>query len=209
MYWIRGKYVSIRTMEESDTADVVRWRNRPEAARWLVQWEPLTEGRHLDWFRRAREREALLVFEDPAGQPIGCGNFYGFDRRGISAEWGRLASAGNLGNPSGLLEGCYLAHRILFELLGFERTYCGTAEPNSASRRFAEFLGYRQEGFRRSHLVAPHGVYNLVEYGLLAGEFRERSSYLGQFFYAGKDAPEFTDEARRAAPECRLRWFNT
>ena len=207
MYWIHGKYTSIRTMEESDAANLVEWRNRPEAARWLVQWEPLTVNEHLNWFQQARERGLLLVFDDRKTQAaFGGSNFYGFDRKGTSAEWLGLLSDGK---PSGLVEACYLAHRILFELLGFTRTYAGTAEPNSSSRRCAEFLGYRQEGLRRSHLVTPHGTYNVVEYGLLAPEFQERSTYLTQFFYGGKGVPEFTEEARSAAPEYRQRWFNT
>jgi RimJ/RimL family protein N-acetyltransferase len=206
MYWIHGKYSSVRLQQESDADNLVAWRNRPDAARWLVQWEPLTMDVHLAWFRRVRDHALLLVFEDRSTRLAnGASNFYNFDRLGNSVEWVGLLSDGK---PGGLLEACFLCHRILFELLGFERTYSGTAEPNTASRRCAEFIGYKQEGLRRSHLAAPHGIYNVVEYGLLAAEFQERTAYLTKFFYAGKEAPEFTDEARQVAAEYRRQWFN-
>lgn len=206
MYWIHGKYTSIRTMEESDAANLVEWRNRPDAARWLVQWEPLTVEGHLNWFRQARDNAVLFMFDDRVTKAANGGsNFYNFDRKGVGIEWLGLISDGK---PGGLVEGCYLAHRVLFELLGFDRVYAGTAEPNTPSRRCAEFLGFKQEGVRRSHLVTPHGIYNVVEYGLLAAEFQERTAFLNKFFYAGKEAPEFTDEARAVAAEYRQRWFN-
>jgi RimJ/RimL family protein N-acetyltransferase len=203
MYWITGKHAAVRPMEESDAALIVAWRNRPDAARWLVQWQPLTVDGHLSWFRQACDRELLLVFEDPSGTPIGGGNFYGLDPKALTAEWGRIVSAGV---PSAMLEACYLAHRVAFELLGFERTFCGLAEPNGPARKLTEFLGYRQEGFRRSHLVTPHGTYNVLEYGLLAPEFQERGGELARLFYRGRAVPEFTAEAREFAPECRRRW---
>jgi RimJ/RimL family protein N-acetyltransferase len=195
-------------MEEADAPNVVEWRNRPDAARWLVQWERLTIEHHLQWFSKARFRELLFIFEDPTGTVLGTGNFYTFDRKGKTAEWGRLVSAGNLGNPSGLLEGGYLAHRIAFDLIGMDRTYCGVAEANSSSRKYAEFLGYQQEGVRRCHLVTPNGTYTIVEYGMLPDEFRERSAYLEKTFYRGKPVPDFTDEGREAAQEFR-RQFST
>jgi RimJ/RimL family protein N-acetyltransferase len=208
MYWIRGKFVTVRTMEEADAPDVVAWRNRPDAARYLIQWEPLTVEKHLSWFHRTRDSELLLMFEDPAGRLIGCGAFWGFDPKVTSGEWGRLVTAGDLGNPSGLMEGGHLAHRIMFELLGFVRIYCGAADTNTASRKYAEFLGYQQEGFRRLHVNTPHGRYNIVEYGMLADEFEQRSAYLNRFFYRDKSRPDFTAEARAAAPGIRERWLN-
>ena len=195
-------------MEEADAGAVVAWRNRPEAARWLIQWEPLTEERHLGWFQHARDREVLVVFEDTrTGQPIGTCSFWDFDRTGQTAEWGRLVSAGNSGNPLGLLEGGYLAHRLIFELFGLARTYCGAAEENAPSRRFAEFLGYTQEGLRRKHLVTPHGAYSVAEYGLFTAEFDERRPQIERSFYRRKDAPAFSGDAQRAAQEFRTRRF--
>jgi diamine N-acetyltransferase len=208
MYWIRGKFASVRMMDESDAPNVVVWRNRPDAARYLIQWKPLTVESHLDWFRRTGDWEFNVMFEGPSGAPIGCGGFWGFDLKVTTAEWGRLVTAGDAGNPSGLMEAGYLAHRIMFELLGFIRIYCGAADTNTTSQKYAEFLGYQKEGFRRAHVNTPFGRYNIVEYGMLAEEFQQRSAFLNRFFYRDKGIPEFTEEARLAAPAIRQRWLN-
>lgn len=156
---VRGRHVYLREMHESDAPHIVEWRNRPDTREWLPQWEPLTVDAHLSWFaRRVDAGDLLLVFVTLAGQPVGSASLQGFDRSGESAEWGRLVAARIGGHPHGILEGCYLLHRLCFEALKMLRLYAVTGIENQRSWRLCQFLGWRQEGVLRKHYLRPDGT---------------------------------------------------
>src|SRR5262249_27936277 len=123
-YLCEGKFALVREMTEGDAAIVVHCRNQPEVAHWLVQLAPPTLEQHLCWFRSRQREDALFVFDLPDRTPIGTGSLYGFDRLRTSAEWGRVCSVARIQYALAMLEGCYLVHRLAFELLGLKRLHC-------------------------------------------------------------------------------------
>ena len=58
-----------------------------------------------------------------------------------------------------------------FRALNLHRIGCGTVAANVAMRRLAERLGMREEGVRREAAWADGAYHDIVEYGLLAGEW--------------------------------------
>jgi RimJ/RimL family protein N-acetyltransferase len=202
-YLCEGKFVLLREMTEGDAATVVNSRNQPEVARWLVQWAPLTVEQHLCWFRAHQQADALFVFDLPDGTPIGAGSLYGFDRLRTSAEWGRLWSIARTRYAFAMLEGCYLVHRLAFELLGVKRLYCATAAGNDPSLRLGPWLGYTQEGLRRQHRCTPDGYQDVVDFGLLVAEFAEKRHVMEQLLYKNKPLPIWTETALEFASSRR------
>ena len=191
---LEGKYVRLREMAEADAPLVVAWRNRPEVARWLVQWEALTVEAHLQWFRSAIAKgDLILVFSTSLGKEIGAGSLYDFDRQRTSAEWGRLC----VQPPAGIavVEASYLVHRLAFEVLRMKRLHCACAAQNSRAKRLDTFLGYAQEGLRRKHLLGPEGYRDVIEFGLFAEEFEQRRPDLEKALY-GCGPPPSLDAAK-------------
>lgn len=58
-----------------------------------------------------------------------------------------------------------------FEKLNLERISCGTAATNAGMRALATSLGMRHEGTRRSQLFLEGARVDVMEYGILRGEF--------------------------------------
>lgn len=74
------------------------------------------------------------------------------------------------GKGLGLLAGrALLAHG--FYKLNLERIYCSTAATNAAMRKLAVALGMTHEGTRRQQAFLEGARVDVVEYGILRGEF--------------------------------------
>ena len=198
---IRGRHVYLREMDESDAPYVVEWRNRPDTREWLIQWEPLTVGTHLRWFRgRSAAGDLLIVFETLDGERVASTSLQDFDQPGTSAEWGRLCAARIGGNPHAILEGCYLLHRMCFEALQMFRVRGSVASENQRAYRLYQFLGYQKEGLRRKHWVRSNGYFDVIEIGIFAEEFAAARSALEAKLYGVEPPPEVS-----AAEAARLR----
>lgn len=192
---LRGTRVSLRRMDEADAADVVEWRNREDTRKWLIQWKPLTRAEHLEWFKRASQRgDLLFMFDGLDGRPIGTCSVYDFDHPGTSAEWGRICAAKIGGNPGGILEGCYLTHRLCFEVLHLVRLHLSVAADNERALRLYEFLGYAREGLRRRHWAFPGGRCDVVPMGLFPDEFEQSRPAVEGKLYPDAAVPEISDE---------------
>ena len=74
------------------------------------------------------------------------------------------------GKGVGLLVGRKLLEHG-FDKLNLERIYCGTAATNAGMRKLALALGMTLEGTRREHLFLEGARVDMVEYGVLRGEF--------------------------------------
>lgn len=197
---LTGRYAAVRQMEEGDAPSVAEWRNRPDASRFLYQWEPARPEGQLRWFRKVRdEGELLFMFDTPDGEPVGTACVYGFDRKmADAAEWGRLVAARVPGHPRALIEACYLVHRICFEVLGMRRLVTTMTTENKTSNRMNRFLGYVQEGVRRRHWQHPDGFFeDLIELGLFPEEFAAQRPSIEKLLY-GDDPPPAIDADRTA-----------
>lgn len=191
-----GRHVRLREMLESDAPHVVEWRNRPEIREWLIQWEPLTIESHLRWFEaKVRAGDLLLLFETLDGTPVGSCSLQDFDRPGTSAEWGRLCSAKIGGHPHGILEGCYLVHRLSFDILRMFRLHGAVATDNERAWRLYQFLGWREEGVRRQHWAKSDGTYfDARVIGLFPDEFAQARPQVEAKLYADGPVPAVSEE---------------
>jgi len=205
MIFIAGKMAGLREMREDDKNEVVAWRNLTENARWLIQWEPLTTARHLEWFRDSTARQdANFIIQSPVGVPIGAGSLYGFDRQGGSAEWGRLSTAAPKRLALPTIEGCYFILRFAFELLNLKRVHGSCAVENTSAHRLNEFFGFVTEGRRRRHLLTPRGYLDTFELGLFPDEFETARSKVEELFYKDGRVPAFSPAALSFTQSLRL-----
>lgn len=202
---IEGRYAAIREMTEADAPLVVEWRNQPETARWLIQWQPLTVPDQLRWFAWAKDRgDVLLTFElKHDGQAFGAGSLYDFDRWRTCAEWGRLCGSRREEHAMPIMEASHLVHRLGFLVLGMKRTYCACSAGNTAANRLNVWQGYVKEGFRRGHLLAPDGYRDMIEYGMLAEDFDRRRVEIERLIYRNREVPSITDAALALAESLR------
>jgi len=58
-----------------------------------------------------------------------------------------------------------------FDALNLHRIYCGTPSGNVGMRKLAEHFKMRQEGLRKEAFYKNGSYFDIVEYGLLRGEY--------------------------------------
>ena len=204
---MRGRHVLLREMRDSDAPYVVEWRNSPEIREWLIQWQPLTVESHLRWVEaRVRAGDVMFVFETLDGTPIGSCSLQDFDRPGTSAEWGRLCSARIGGHPHGILEGCYLVHRVSFEIMRMFRLHGAVATSNERAWRLYQFLGWQEEGVRRKHWAKSDGShFDARVIGLFPDEFARARPAVEAKLYGGGPVPSVTEAHAARARESLAR----
>jgi ribosomal-protein-alanine N-acetyltransferase len=61
-----------------------------------------------------------------------------------------------------------------FDKLNLERVYCGTAATNEGMQSLALALGFREEGRRRAHLYLEGAWVDVIEYGILRSDYRQK-----------------------------------
>jgi RimJ/RimL family protein N-acetyltransferase len=69
-------------------------------------------------------------------------------------------------------EASYLIVKHGFDAFGLARVECGTSEDNAGMRKLAGRLGMKQEGVRRKAMWKSGRFVDIIEYGVLAEEFR-------------------------------------
>lgn len=84
-----------------------------------------------------------------------------------------LGNKRHWGKGVGLLAGRKLLEHG-FEKLNLERVHCGLAATNAGMKGLANALGMKLEGTRRGHLFLEGSSVDMLEYGILRSEFRER-----------------------------------
>ncbi|MGH9190137.1 MAG: GNAT family N-acetyltransferase [Acidimicrobiales bacterium] len=183
---LHGRRVTLRPIV---TANFESWREvRRRNHAWLVRWEPKPPPGQVDdtdsrpaFAARcgAREREWQLgsgygfgIFV--AGRLAGELNLSGVQRgpfqNAYVGYWIDEAEAGNGYVPEALV----VAARFAFEDVGLHRLQVAVIPRNSASRRVAEKLGFREEGVALRYL-AINGVWeDHLRYAITAEDWAER-----------------------------------
>lgn len=171
-----GERLYLRALAESDAdGPYAGWFNDAETCRGNSHHVfPATSESALDYIRSSlRTRESLIlaiVLKD--GQRhignIALQNIQPLHRTaelsillGDRAAWGQgyAAEAAEL----------ILAHG--FHSLNLHRVGCGTFTDNKAMQKLAQRLGMREEGRRREAAFKNGVLQDVIEYGLLRGEF--------------------------------------
>jgi len=71
-------------------------------------------------------------------------------------------------------EAIYLTTKFCFDVLGLHKVNAGLIEPNVASRRALEKVGFRQEGHFRQEVVIDGEYVDTMRYGMLKEEFEQK-----------------------------------
>lgn len=176
---IFGRKVVLRDIYDSDIEAMTVWRNDPDVNKYFFTHEPISVEKQKQWISSLREKtdEKLFIIaplEDPK-RPIGTVGLVHIDRKNGRAEWGRFL----IGDPSARGKGygseaLYLSLRHAFDTLDLQRLYLEVYSWNADARSLYEKFGFRIEGTYRAHIYWGGKYHDVVTYGLLRPEFREK-----------------------------------
>lgn len=134
---IRGKYVDIKSLDESDAEFTLNLRKDPEMAKYLPPLN-ISLDQQKEWIRKQRETEGdyFWVMLDKEGNRFGTFGIYDVN---LCEPKGRSLAA--KGNPLQNIEGMYLIFKYAFETLNVEKVLGWVYAENVRAARFAELFG--------------------------------------------------------------------
>jgi RimJ/RimL family protein N-acetyltransferase len=176
--FLAGARARLRPLVSADVdGPYLAWFNDREVCRLNSHHVfPYTRTEALAWIAALSERpDALVLAIELDNRHVGNVSLQGIDPVGRSAELAivlgdRSVWGDGIGGEAAEL---LVAHG--FRALNLHRIACATVAANHGMRRLAERLGMTQEGVRRDAVWTDGSYHDIVEYGLLTGEWETRS----------------------------------
>ena len=143
-YVLEGKYVNLRSVEESDAEFLLSVRNDPRISEYLPPLDVSVEQQR-QWISKQRGDKDSYYFlmATPDGGKIGSISVY--DIKGGTAETGRFCS---IGDPASNVEAAILLTDFCFDVLDLQSIHIWVYEGNKPVLKLNEGLGYQWEGTR-------------------------------------------------------------
>jgi diamine N-acetyltransferase len=169
---LEGRHVRLRRLRVEDAALTLRWRSSERAA--LLNRGAETVEAQAAWIASRGGRELNFVIELRDARPVGMLSLVDVDLVHGRAEPARFL----IGEPAAVegvpaaVEAMLLLYELAFERLGLRRLYGTVASGNPLMLKWQKYLGMREEGRLRAHLLLDGRIQDAVCLGLLAEEWR-------------------------------------
>ena len=124
----------------------------------------------------ARDEFRTCVFTTSDGRPVGMASYMRWDLENGSAETGAVAMGRSIARTPAATEGHFLMARRVFDELGYRRYEWKLNDPNVASHRAAQRMGFSFEGVFRQHQVKSYGNRDTAWYSMLDREWPARKA---------------------------------
>lgn len=170
--------IFLRPLEEADVdKDYGCWLNDPEVcAHNSHAVFPVSRENLIDFVRKSagsRSEVVLAIICKENGRHIGNISLQGIHWINRSADLAILIGAKDCWGKGYGVEAAGLMVSYGFERLGLHRITCGTFAGNTGMKKIALKLGFAEEGCRRQAAFNKGAFVDILEFGLLAGEFRK------------------------------------
>jgi len=173
----KGKFVTLRPIEEEDLEFVRTLFNDPELESLVVGWSwPVSRYQHKKWFEKisADTNSIRYIIETKEDGPVGTSGWQPIDwKNRIAASIGIRIINKQLRSKGIGIDTCMAMLKYIFDELQLNRTDSEVIEYNKASIKLLEKLGYKLEGVRRNYIYKNGKYYDLLLYGLLKEEYYE------------------------------------
>jgi [ribosomal protein S5]-alanine N-acetyltransferase len=175
--FLEGALVTLRPLTPADLeGPYVAWLNDPEIcahnSHHVFPYTLAQAKGYIDSTTRDERTLVLAIIAKDTGAHIGNVSLQKIDLLSKNAEYAILIGdrdywGKGIGHEASML---VLAHG--FSTLNLHRIYCGTGSRNEAMQKLAAKLGFKEEGRRRDAHFKNGAYQDIIEYGLLASEFK-------------------------------------
>jgi RimJ/RimL family protein N-acetyltransferase len=172
--FLTGERTRLRPLVAADVdGPYLTWFNDPEVSRLNSHHVfPYTRAEAIAWVEALTgRRDRLVLAIEVERRHVGNISLQDIDTVGRSAELAIVLDKSVWGTGVGT-EAARLLVAHGFSALNLNRIACGTVAANAGMRKLAEKLGMTQEGVRREAVWTDGAYHDIVEYGLLAREWR-------------------------------------
>lgn len=175
---LKGKYVGLRAIEESDLAQLLEWRNRPEYRRYFREHRELSATNQKEWFEKAVRGDSTIrmfaITDLGSGRLLGaCGLCY-INWVDKNADFSLYVGADNLYiDEKYAYDAAKVMARYGFGELGLHRLWAEIYDFDEPKKKMFGALGFKLDGrFRETHWTENKWCDSLF-YSLLASERKE------------------------------------
>lgn len=175
--FLEGSRIYLRPLEEEDLkGKYVSWLNDKNVNKYNshhVFPYSLVEG--LAYIRKSkkdRENLILAIVTKRGNVHIGNISLQNIDYINKNAEIAILIGEKKYRGKGYAKEAACMLTEHGFKSLGLSRIYCGTSSKNLSMRKLAESLNMTLEGKRRRAMFKDGAFVDIMEYGVLANEFK-------------------------------------
>lgn len=181
---IRGKYLTLRAIEESDLPQLHKWANDPVTQDGIGELHfPSSMDFHLSWFHNLRNDSLnhRFVVEVPEGGIIGVSSIINIDWRNGHAWHGLvLGESTHRGKGYGV-DAIMATMRFAFDELNLARLDGSMVEYNTQSLSlYCNKLGWKEEGRKRNYFFRKGRYWEQVIVGITREDYYallERNPY--------------------------------
>lgn len=169
---LEGEFVDLRPLRVEDAPLTLSWRLGKRAR--LLNRGAADIEQQAHWIAERPADEFNFIIELKDGTPIGMLALAAIDEANRRAEFGRFLIGEEQavrGIPAAL-EAMKLIYRLAFDELGLARIYGTVAEDNLRMIKWQKYLGMREEGRLRKHLLMNDRFQDAVMFGLLEDEYK-------------------------------------
>lgn len=139
--------IIIRSFEESDIGNKVKWINNPQNNQFLHYDLPLNVEKTLEWFRKKDNTRRLDCIIEYEGVPVGLIGLLQIDRVNLKAEY-YITIGENAYKQKGIATKATKAIlEYAFTELGLHKVYLTVDARNENAIRLYEKVGFKQEGY--------------------------------------------------------------
>ena len=163
----------LTSIEDSDTEDIVRWRNREFVRRMFLCQDPFTCEGHRNWIKNMIETGKavqFMIWEKETGDKIGSVYLRDIDRDNLKAEFGIfIGEEDKLGCGYGK-EAADLITEYGFSSLKLNKIFLRVLAGNERARKSYRRAGFKEEGLFKEDRIINGEKKDLVFMAKFAGE---------------------------------------
>lgn len=164
--------MTLRPLGVDDAESTLRWRSSPRAR--LLHRGAASVAEQRRWIAARPDDERNFIIELAGAHPVGMLSLVAVDREVGHAETARFL----IGDEEAVrgvpvaVEAMKLLYELAFDGLGLHRIYGVIAAENTRMIKWQRYLGMREEGRLRDHLLVDGARQDAVCMGLLEDEYR-------------------------------------
>ena len=151
---LKGKYVGLRAIEESDLTQLLLWRNQPNYRRFFHEYRELSQTNQRNWFDSKvlndKSTEMFSIVDINTGELLGaCGLCY-IDWINRNADFSIYIGKDDLYiDEKYAIEAAQIMMKYGFEELNLHRLWSEIYSFDEAKKVMFDRLGFKLEGVHR------------------------------------------------------------
>ncbi len=173
---IEGNKVYLRKMIESDTDNIIKWRNSSSVKKNFIDQNDFTPESHLKWLHSVVETgkaEQFIIIDKELEQPVGSVYFRDIDMKHKKAEFGIFIGEENARGKGFGTEVAKIFIQYGFNNLGLHRIFLRVLADNEQAIKSYEKSGFKYEGTMVDDVFINNQFVSIVRMAIVNKECEE------------------------------------